>query len=233
MADYYTQAVCNNPDTLPFTDEVDAMFKFLSNGNYQALLDVFGSDEAAEAAVLAFAAIEGSSYVENWEQFFKDNGPDDRTDIEITFLFDDHLNWNRADEGPVEIEGQVYGQYYLYTEESLGSLDGTFLIWAIGRMPAKIKWIVVEYAHTCSKMRPDGFAGGAWFITRDGMSVLNTGTWIEEQIAEFKERSTSVVIDPEIAAMMSNTLEDGMTHEQREEVDALLAQMSREENDGR
>lgn len=37
-----------------------------------------------------------------------------------------------------------------------------------------------EWANTCSKMRADGFGGGACVVTADDMEFVNTGSWIAE-----------------------------------------------------
>ena len=79
------------------------------------------------------------------------------------------------------------GLSYLYAEEHLDSGVRLFLEWLIRRLPATYPWITVEWADTCSKMRNDGFGGGAWFITREGTEYVHTSKWLTDQMATFKE----------------------------------------------
>ena len=52
------------------------------------------------------------------------------------------------------------------------------------RSNGELPWISKESAYTCSKMRPDGFGGGAIFITADDIQYSFTGQWLEERISE-------------------------------------------------
>lgn len=80
-------------------------------------------------------------------------------------------------------------EYYLFAEESLGDMDLRFLQHVLDGLDSeKYPYITVEYAHTCSKMRPDGWGGGAWFITREGVEYVNTGSWLEKKITNFKQK---------------------------------------------
>ena len=54
----------------------------------------------------------------------------------------------------------------------------------ICRSNGELPWISKESAYTCSKMRPDGFGGGAIFITADDIQYSFTGQWLEERISE-------------------------------------------------
>ena len=54
----------------------------------------------------------------------------------------------------------------------------------IRRSNGELPWISKESAYTCSKMRPDGFGGGAVFITADDIQYSFTGQWLEERIRE-------------------------------------------------
>ncbi|MDD2310869.1 MAG: hypothetical protein PHH91_14935 [Desulfuromonadaceae bacterium] len=54
----------------------------------------------------------------------------------------------------------------------------------IRRSNGELPWISKESAYTCSKMRPDGFGGGAIFITADDIQYSFTGQWLEERISE-------------------------------------------------
>lgn len=54
----------------------------------------------------------------------------------------------------------------------------------IRRSNGELPWISKESAYTCSRMRPDGFGGGAVFITADDIQYSFTGQWLEERIRE-------------------------------------------------
>lgn len=50
----------------------------------------------------------------------------------------------------------------------------------------ELKWISKEQAYTCSQMKPDGFGGGALFITADDVQYVSTSGWLEQQIGIFE-----------------------------------------------
>lgn len=78
--------------------------------------------------------------------------------------------------------------YYLYFEEYLGSSGTVILQHILKSLPEKeYPFICIEFAITCSKMRPDNFGGGAIFITRDDIDYFNTEDWIERKVEEYKE----------------------------------------------
>lgn len=54
----------------------------------------------------------------------------------------------------------------------------------IRRSNGELTWISKESAYTCSKMHPDGFGGGAVFITADDIQYCFTGQWLEQRISE-------------------------------------------------
>lgn len=54
----------------------------------------------------------------------------------------------------------------------------------IRRSNGELPWISKESAYTCSRMRPDGFGGGAVFITADDIQYCFTGQWLEQRISE-------------------------------------------------
>ena len=54
----------------------------------------------------------------------------------------------------------------------------------IRRSNGELPWISKESAYTCSKMRPDGYGGGAIFITVDDIQYCFTGQWLEQRISE-------------------------------------------------
>lgn len=80
-------------------------------------------------------------------------------------------------------------KYYLYAEDGLGDTDLAFLQWVLKDMPPEIEWISCEFAFYCSKLRPDEFGGGAWFITRQETETVFTGSWLSEQKVKLREQS--------------------------------------------
>ena len=54
----------------------------------------------------------------------------------------------------------------------------------IRRADGELTWISKESAYTCSRMRPDGFGGGAVFITADDIQYCSTSMWLEQRISE-------------------------------------------------
>lgn len=54
----------------------------------------------------------------------------------------------------------------------------------VRRSNGVLPWISKESAYTCSRMRPDGFGGGAVFITADDIQYCFTGQWLEQRISE-------------------------------------------------
>ncbi len=48
--------------------------------------------------------------------------------------------------------------------------------------------LALEYAHTCSKPRLDGFGGGAFFVTADGIECVETAAWVAERRREHEIR---------------------------------------------
>lgn len=60
----------------------------------------------------------------------------------------------------------------------------------ICRSNGELSWISKESAYTCSRMRPDGFGGGAVFITADDIRYCFTNQWLEERISEVESCDT-------------------------------------------
>jgi len=52
----------------------------------------------------------------------------------------------------------------------------------IQRSGGLVPWIGLEYAYTCSKMRPGGFGGAACFVTAKGAEYLSTCGWLRDNI---------------------------------------------------
>jgi hypothetical protein len=65
----------------------------------------------------------------------------------------------------------------------------------IRRSNGELPWISKESAYTCSRMRPDGFGGGAVFITADDIQYSFTGQWLEERISETETGDTGPITD--------------------------------------
>ncbi len=42
-----------------------------------------------------------------------------------------------------------------------------------------------EYANTCSNPRPDGFGGGAVFVTKDDIKTIHSYSWLVEREKEY------------------------------------------------
>jgi hypothetical protein len=82
----------------------------------------------------------------------------------------------------------------------------------IRRSNGELPWISKESAHTCSKMRPDGFGGGAVFITADDIQYSFTGQWLEERINEAESGDIGPGTDdpPPVKPIVGVVLEGGL-----------------------
>lgn len=186
MANYHTQAVCN-PESLPFSAKHFAMYAFLHEGDYASLVEAYSTDEAAEKVIVAFAdQLGGTERKELILSWLSLNTPEERQDADI--LFDDRVSfvWEKDCVTRV-INGEPYEMVYLFAEDGFMDVDMYFLQWALQNMPAEVEWISVEIANTCDKMRPDGFGGAAWFITRDDIQIMSTSEWIGTQISTYNK----------------------------------------------
>lgn len=84
--------------------------------------------------------------------------------------------------------------YYLYAEDySSFAEDETgkefdeedlinFLQRLIIKSDGELRYIAMEGALTCSKMRPGKFGGYAIFVTEDNVEYVSTGQWISDRI---------------------------------------------------
>jgi hypothetical protein len=82
-------------------------------------------------------------------------------------------------------QASIEAGHYLYFEESVGDEAFTFLKWMFHRLPAgTCRYITVEWANTCSRMRQGEFGGGAWIYDGKTESSINTGSWLQDKIAE-------------------------------------------------
>lgn len=75
---------------------------------------------------------------------------------------------------------------YLYCEEYCGDEATDVFDAVLKRLPEKeYPYIYLEAACTCTKMRSDGFGGFAWFITRQRVDWIGTGSWVAQQIGDY------------------------------------------------
>jgi len=82
----------------------------------------------------------------------------------------------------------------------------------ICRSNGELSWISKESAYTCSRMRPDGFGGGAVFITADDIQYCFTGQWLEERICEVESGDTGPRTDdpPSLKPIVGVVIEGGL-----------------------
>ena len=171
MANNYTQGTV--APSLPLTDLHKGILDFMRDccGDLPAGMD---ADDSGSVKV--------TNESEFWE-FAEEHFPDTVTVAEVTeaaeVVFEGHDYSPGLDYEP---DGD---RYYLFAEDSLGDADLEWLEWVLSTLPEdEVPYITVEYAHTCSKMRPGEFGGGAWFITREGTEFVNTGSWLSNREAE-------------------------------------------------
>lgn len=62
----------------------------------------------------------------------------------------------------------------------------------VARHPDQVHYVTITMAFTCSKMRPDGFGGGAELITAKGVRWINTSRWLADQVAALAHASEAV-----------------------------------------
>ena len=77
---------------------------------------------------------------------------------------------------------------YIFSEES-GNLENAALF--IQQFLRKFRpdgYVSLTWAATCSKMRAGEFGGGAAFITAEKIEFMDSYSWVDKQIAEFKEK---------------------------------------------
>ena len=76
----------------------------------------------------------------------------------------------------------------IFSEES-GNLENAALF--IQQFLRKFRpdgYVSLTWAATCSKMRAGEFGGGAAFITAENIEFMDSYSWVDKQIAEFKEK---------------------------------------------
>ncbi len=70
-------------------------------------------------------------------------------------------------------------------ELDLSGTSWEFILQDIVRRSAKLRFITVLTAFTCSTMRRDGFGGQALFITNDAIKGCSTAEFLSDCLAEF------------------------------------------------
>lgn len=60
----------------------------------------------------------------------------------------------------------------------------TLILQDVIRRSKQLTYVTVSGAHTCTKMRIDGFGGFAAFITAEVIRWVSTDTWLEAQFSE-------------------------------------------------
>ncbi len=160
MADYFSPTVI--PEVIPNTDMTKLEFLLLSH--------MFDAEPDGDG-----------TYFHSWQ------GPSDLIWVNCAEL--------TAALGAVS---NSKSQVYYYVEEKLKnaiSNDGTIeldmsgLSWEvilqdIVRRSAKLRYITVTTAFTCSKMRADGFGGMALFITADAIKGCSTTEFLSDCLAD-------------------------------------------------
>ena len=109
----------------------------------------------------------------------------DGTPEQLTWL----ENTLRAEESPCQ-SSQQNGQLWLYAEEN-GDLDHLAQILAEYQEKYDLaKPLILEWANTCSKLRTDGFGGGAVAIYKGTLEWFNPYDQASRWIAEQKEKTS-------------------------------------------
>lgn len=162
MADYYTSGTV--APFLPLTEEiVEALGREVGQLDY---------DDVSEEITLPKEASPGLKRFYRWVKEYLDAGGwvDEGTHTHLT----------------CEKSGEE-GLYYLYFQEHFDDFTLTALQDILSEMPEETQYLAVEYADTCSKMRPGSHGGGAMIIHREGVEAMNTGAWIERTVAELTD----------------------------------------------
>ena len=77
---------------------------------------------------------------------------------------------------------------WIYSEEYPNIDSLVSIIQSVMKHYNSKKYISFEYAFTCSKLRTDGFGGGAAFINSSEVKFFNTHNWVQEQIKQFEKK---------------------------------------------
>lgn len=100
---------------------------------------------------------------------------------ELYFFADDYRGGAYTEP---ELAKAVFPDLEIEPEETEIELDEDYMIEVlqrfIKRSEGKLKYITLEGAYTCSKMRPGEFGGFACFITEDDAKVAGTASWLRD-----------------------------------------------------
>lgn len=66
-------------------------------------------------------------------------------------------------------------ELWLYSEDTGDVESLADCVFALVKAGCVAEPVVIEWAHTCGKMRADGFAGGAMLVTKDEVHWFNPG----------------------------------------------------------
>lgn len=78
---------------------------------------------------------------------------------------------------------------WIYSEEYPNIDSLASIIHSVMKHYNSKKYISFEYAFTCSKLRTDGFGGGAAFINSSEVKFFDTGNWVQEQVKRFENKN--------------------------------------------
>ena len=166
MADYFSPTVI--PEIIPNGDMTKLELLLLSH--------MFDADTDGDG-----------TYFHSWQ------GPSD-------LILVDRAELSAALHAAYGSDSQVRG----YVEEKLKTatsddasveLDMSGVSWEvilqdIVRRSAKLRYITVTTAFTCSKMRADGFGGMALFITADAIKACSTTEFLSDCLADIAEQES-------------------------------------------
>jgi len=80
------------------------------------------------------------------------------------------------------------GCLYLFSEESRNPDFTAYVIQEFLKKFRPDDYVTFEWAYTCSKPRPEGFGGGAAFITAKKVSIMGTSNWLYQKENQFNNR---------------------------------------------
>ena len=160
MSDYYTQAVQTAPITgAPLLALL--VLSSVSGGNAFAELLADLDIEAAAQEKLVLGLLEYGLLQT------ADGGPGYEWDSEVA---------EAAHEMTCMLESDGL---YLSWERSFSEAVAPLLQWFLDQLPADVRYLIISGAHTCEKMRPDGFGGFSCVITRDDVRWFSTDDAVE------------------------------------------------------
>ncbi len=93
-----------------------------------------------------------------------------RSKSQVYFYVKEKLKTATSDDGTIELD--------------MSGLSWEVILQDIVRRSAKLRYITVTTAFTCSKMRADGFGGMALFITADAIKACSTTEFLSDCLAD-------------------------------------------------